>query len=552
MKKGLKMYRQLVLLLLLLIVLVFATNIFFYMYNLKQIREYHQEQIQKSSSFISEQIGMQISYIYQFCRDILSRPELTGLATEDPTNEPWNYYADVNEIMHKMNLFDLSGNFIEDCFIVFKEKNMILSTKNGLDEYVENKRYEDLQNIQKITRLQIQLVAEELFLFDFPQQYVRSILAENLSYFLGIQINKDKLIKYISDSLNDDLLGIELIQDETSSLIKHEVEVPKGIKLYIWEAKIAGTSQTLKLTYGIPIYGKTFLLLSVIICGCFLLTILGTVFYVKRMNFVIHKPIRKIIKAFKDVEDGCYNVELRGDETEEFSYLYEAIRNILSRLKTSIEKEYEQRLALQNSEIKQYQLQINPHFLYNGFYNIQRMCSNQQYEKVIILSTRLSSYYRYITRNGISFVALSEEIKHMEDYIDIQSIRFQDRILVIKEYKLDGIEQVRVPRLIFQPLLENIYEHAFNTIEAEGKIFINMAIQDSFLHCSIEDTGEGMEVETLEQMNKWLETDSGYTECTGILNVNKRLKLHYGAQSGLHYSVGKEKTGVRIDMHICF
>lgn len=554
MKGTLKVYRQAVILFVTIIVLVFTTNIFFYWYNLKHVEENMKHQIEQSTDFAIQQLELQISYVNQYCREILNRPELKVISYSDPYVRPWEYYAEINDLRYKLNSIKVANHFINDSMLFIRNKDMVLSADSGII-HLEDSDYQNLfESELEVSRLDFKLINDKIYLFDFDPLYERSQALNQLDTVLCIEFEPEYFLSYISNYLNQNLVSISFLNDENilaSKLFGKEKE--NGIKkknIQLITKQLEPTNQIFVFEFELEVYGYNFIFLSVLIGVCFIFAGIGIIYYVTCMNKLMHKPIKKIIKAFKNVEAGCYNVELTGHETEEFTYLYEAIGKMIARLDTSIKAQYEQKLALQQSEIKQYQLQINPHFLYNGFYNIQRMCTNQQYEKAILLSKRLASYYRYITRNGIYFVSIKEEIKHMEDYIDIQTIRFQDRIKINRLYTLQDLEDIKVPRLIFQPLLENIYEHAFQNLEDQGNIDIFLCLDEEWLKCSIEDSGTGMEDEQIDVLNSQLEADSGYVECTGILNVNKRLKLHYGKQSGLVYKKGEHGQGIRIEMKI--
>lgn len=554
MKKTLKVYRQAIILFVTIIILVLGTNVFFYLYNLQQIRNNINKQIQQSTDFAIRQLEGQISYIHQYSRDVLNRPELKYISYTDSKEEPWEYYSAINELRYKLNSIKVSNDFINNSMVFIRDQNIILSANEGIIS-VEDSSYKDIfLSSNKISRLKIEHIGSQLYLFDFQYPYERTKSMAELNNVLCLEIEIENLFEYIKIYLDDNIISLKILEDD---LVLAEEIFIQDIDKYIGKTKIVkvskeleSTNQVIEFTFQTQILGYNYMFLSIIMGVCFILAGFGIMYYVTRMNKLIHKPIKKIIKAFKNVEAGCYNVEFNEHETEEFNYLYDAISNIVARLDASIKNQYEQELALKESEIKQYQLQINPHFLYNGFYNIQRMCTNGQYEKATLLSKRLASYYRHITRNGIYFVKLQEEIKHMEDYIDIQTIRFQERIKINKMYNINEIQDIRVPRLIFQPMLENIYEHAFDHMETGGDIYIYISITGDYLKCTIEDTGIGMDDQQMKRLNHCLIRDSGYVECTGILNVNKRLKLHYGHSSGLIYKRREDGAGIKIEMKV--
>ncbi|MCM3342154.1 histidine kinase [Paenibacillus sp. MER TA 81-3] len=146
-------------------------------------------------------------------------------------------------------------------------------------------------------------------------------------------------------------------------------------------------------------------------------------------------------------------------------------------------------MSLQLSELKQLQSQINPHFLYNSFYNLYRMSKAGDSNTVAVLAQKLGSYYQYVTRDGASEVSLMQEYRHAMVYADIQSIRFSNRIQVVTEQPPPELEHVFIPRLVLQPVLENAFEHALEQQLAGGTLFISFDIGAEALYVVVEDNG---------------------------------------------------------------
>lgn len=254
------------------------------------------------------------------------------------------------------------------------------------------------------------------------------------------------------------------------------------------------------------------------------------------LHFMIHRPLSKLVKAFHMIETDNLNLSIVSKTKDEFHYLFNSFNRMAYRLKRSIEDNYEQRIALQHSQLKQLQSQINPHFLYNSFFNIYMMCKVGDPENAAELSQKLGSYYQYITRSGSDEVPIFKEYQHALDYCEIQCIRFSNRIRYEHEELPAEANAVSVPRLIIQPLVENAFEHAFEDEQASGTVYIGADIQDGSVRITVEDTGTRLTDDRLERLRETLARDSKQIEKTGLINVNNRLQLKYGPGSGLFVS----------------
>jgi len=268
----------------------------------------------------------------------------------------------------------------------------------------------------------------------------------------------------------------------------------------------------------------------------FIIALIVLILYSFSVNLMIHRPLSKLVKAFHMLETDNLDITIESKSKDEFHYVFNSFNNMTLKLKHSIEENYEQKMALQLSQLKQLQSQINPHFLYNSFFNIYMMCKVNDAESAAELSQKLGSYYQYITRSGSDEVPFDKEYRHALDYCDIQCIRFSNRI-AYEHGAPSGIPPaLSVPRLIIQPIVENVFEHAFVDGMDDGMIYINADYRDGRLQVTVEDNGRMVTDERIAQLGERLGDDSKQMEKTGLMNVHNRLRLKYGPESGLFIS----------------
>lgn len=195
----------------------------------------------------------------------------------------------------------------------------------------------------------------------------------------------------------------------------------------------------------------------------------------------------------------------------------------------------ESELKKTQSELKALQLQINPHFFFNTLQSIDmEILRKEGYSSPASkLIHDLSDILRYALEDSSAPATLQEEIKSAKEYFEIQKFHYPGQIELLWDYE-DGILNYQVPRLLFQPLLENSIRYSITTEKDHCLIRIKILEQKDCLRFHILDTGSGMDRNTLVNLRRSLNTEDDTGAHIGLKNTHKRLLLFYpGAQEGL-------------------
>lgn len=363
----------------------------------------------------------------------------------------------------------------------------------------------------------------------------------------GNESNQAVLDKVLSDHafFEKNKMNVDLPKNNHSSIVKingSEYLVTSSeisfldMTLYTYINREEMTEKLTKLSFG-------FLILTIISFLIFLI-------FSWSVNKMIHKPLNKLLLLFKSHQKNREGDTITTNYGSEFSYLFYSFNEMTDRLDRYIKDNYMQKLAIQKSELKQLQSQINPHFLYNSFYNIYRLSKMNDLDQVSILSQKLASYYQFITKSGSGEIEFEKELRHALDYCIIQKIRFSNRFSFCAPELIDDAKQLLVPRLIIQPVIENAFEHAFEHME-EGILHIDVSYVNKNLLITIEDNGDQLKDARLFELQNKLKYPEKEVEKTGIFNVCSRLKLRYGDESGLYVS-RSSLGGLKVEMKIKF
>lgn len=262
----------------------------------------------------------------------------------------------------------------------------------------------------------------------------------------------------------------------------------------------------------------------------------------------IHKPLYKLVKAFRKVEHGDFNEQIEHDFNDEFQYIYTRFNAMLDNLKSLIDQVYKQQLLTHKAELKQLQSQINPHFLYNSLFILNTMTRLGDYDNLERFTNQLGEYFQFITRGDSDEVLLGKEVNHAKVYSEIQAMRFANRNRVEFGDLPDQVGHIMVPRLILQPVIENAFKYALENRSANGILRVQIVRVHNYLHLIVEDNGEELDDERIRSLNECLSCPDE-AETTGLLNIHQRIRLKFGQDSGLYLErseLGGLKATIRI------
>jgi two-component system LytT family sensor kinase len=188
----------------------------------------------------------------------------------------------------------------------------------------------------------------------------------------------------------------------------------------------------------------------------------------------------------------------------------------------------EQEKLLMKARIDALTNQINPHFLFNTLASISSLVRTKP-EAARTLILKLSSMLRRRLRHDEPFVTLREELASVDEYLDIEAVRFGTQLRIEKAISPDTLDGT-VPSMILQPLVENSIRHGLAPKVGGGRIILRSRREDGRTVIEVEDNGLGMSRERLDQVYGGAdENGSGI----GLRNVSERLRVIYGDHAGL-------------------
>ncbi|OPJ61554.1 sensor histidine kinase [Clostridium oryzae] len=355
---------------------------------------------------------------------------------------------------------------------------------------------------------------------DLSEDFVHNISI--LSYDNGEILNNKGNNKYISVLRKSKLTksGEHFIDAKDKILISYVV-----LKQPHW-----------KIVYHIP-FDKLYsdinkLRLDVILIVIWSIVILYAVSRI--MAYDIIKPIMKLVHAMRDFEAKGVHRPVTMKRNDEIGYLGNSFNNMSEKIDYLLNMMYKEKLTRKEAELKALQAQINPHFLFNTLENINWMAQLNGVKEISSTVTALANLMEASIGKGDKLIRLEDELKYIDNYVEIIKNRFGDRLVVKKNIDERALN-VYIPRLLIQPIIENAISHGIEPVRRNGVIAIKAKVQYNDVIIEISDNGIGMEEKELEEVIKSVETGqiSDNKNSVGLSNVNKRIKLFFGEEYGI-------------------
>lgn len=243
----------------------------------------------------------------------------------------------------------------------------------------------------------------------------------------------------------------------------------------------------------------------------------------------ITNPIKKLEEAMKNIESGLYEIEVEAGGCNEAQSLALHYNQMVHKISTLLVDISEQEKSLKAYELNVLHSQINPHFLYNTLDTIVWMAEFGNSEKVVEVTTSLAKFFRLSLSGGSEVTNITQEVDHVRQYLFIQKERYKDKLNY--EIELDeSLSDVKIPKIILQPIVENAIYHGIRDLDGPGLIRITVAKDADDIVMSVSDNGVGFDTNAIQKQRDNNEIKLGGV---GVANVDQRLKLAYGTDYGL-------------------
>ncbi len=503
------------------------------------------------------QLEEQIDTVYGLADSLCNDTRLSRIAYHMYPNE-YEWSQIILGLMDSMRSSCELNTSIETIQAVFPEEKLLLSSTGnydnafvvppGTEKLIAGFLSYDNGRLQvQVSRPAIATLMEQTPDFTcqitFAGHFFQSALtafgdSENQGALLILQRGEDVIPLAVSQGEGIGAALLEKIEDQGLESLHSEIELDGGrygllyngshrypLTLIAWR-NVDRLSSTMVFTL-------VSLLVVILVAGTLFLLLIF------QANRRIARPIYRLMYAFEQVGKGHLNTRIHPAHNDEFAFIYDSFNVMTSRTERLIDDIKEQHSLLQNAELMQLQAQIDPHFLYNSFNVIKYMANGEEYEQITQFVSALAQYYRFINKEVRQVIPLASEVQHMETYLYIQQMRFAERIHVEVKGLPENAEQIMVPKLILQPLVENCYNHGLKSKLGEGMILVEFSLVGNQLYISVSDNGDTVDEEKVKRLRQQLYSNDDQAVSHALANIYRRLELAYGERDLLTLSIGK-------------
>lgn len=460
-------------------------------------------------------------------------------------------YSNNQEIRSNFVLLDKSGNIVSTN--LYKMNQTILQENRTTKDLIAYLSKSPDVVYSYLSRIQFDSGQDSAFLFAKAVTYNDDIIGYLLFFlknedFKEFMRYKDVDIAVITDRYDNVIFSTNSLIIDTMGKFKlnkiNKNTVMVDGKPYFFSLNILKNNSLRILTMtSIKKHRQFFIFGTIFLFGISFFMVVLVVFLSGKMTERNLHAFDSFIYAVDQCKKGNIDYRIESKTFDEFQRLYDEFNNMMSRLQRLIRRNNEIAERKRIMEIKHLESQFNPHFVFN-------VLEMLRYEilfdpnKAADMVVSFANLMRYNINYGSIQVALKTDIEYMKAYLALQKMRYNRRL----NYNIDVDEkllQCKVPKLVFQPIVENSLKHG---VENTKCLNINVTVKSvgKDMKICVEDDGLGIKKEKLSQLRNILEDENSTSQHIGLYNVHRVIKLLYGEDYGLtidsNYGIGTKVT----------
>lgn len=460
-----------------------------------------------------------------------------------------------NASRYRVNLFNASGNFITTGIPVKRSVVAALTLSEGYRAWydalpiVQNNRHistldgdlwsdsgmDYISLYREVFDPVIQGKRNGVIQVQCPETLLSGILSYGERSYGAILFDAQGSAFYRSEGAKGTSMG-----EDAAGLFSAQAASDKGIYggLRYTGVPVDGGAWTLVLfPVGESIYSVMMpmaLMIAAILAGAALVLVMSAYFIARKASM----PLRALTESIRMISPEKLSLaEDFGHYSDEFANLHQAFDGMLARLNMAMEENVRSSAMEMQANIIALQSQMDPHFLYNMLAVIRAMSREGNARQVALTCDYLSSMLRYISAYDKTLVPIEQELAHCENYLKLMKLRFEENL----EYEIigrpSGETAPLIPRLSFQPIIENCFQHAFKKALPPWHVRVYAWTDAQGWYVQVTDNGQGITQSAVKKLEETLERflkNPGDVMASlklggmGLINTIARLRLRYG------------------------
>ena len=358
-----------------------------------------------------------------------------------------------------------------------------------------------------------------------PDRLVIGVFSSDGGIFMGAVLDEADINDVFRQVLDDEKADIQLIWNPGETTQNSAADLSISSQMFPLQLNYFDV----KSTQDQFVQTVTRLSMIFVICGVLNLIVFIVIWYVKT-----YRPLHLLlIDAFSHTESGDLHYRITTTPDSPFASIYASYNHMMEKMEAYVENDLKRQVLVNRANLKQLQAQISPHFIYNSYYVLYRLIKKGDRDISIQLAENLGQFFQYITRNAEDEKRLCDEVEHARSYASIQKIRFRDMLDVEIDPAPEEIANVYVPRLILQPVLENAFKYAYETVCESMRLYLHFEVQSPYQFQILVENSGNVSDDTVKMIREKLANTDPRMETTALVNIHRRLKIYFQPSSGL-------------------
>ena len=491
---------------------------------LKNTRDDLQASLQARCDYVADQLDQEFDRLNFFMLELMSNSQLLRYAFSYPVMDDYQRMVAIKGLASQEYMIKRSTTLAESVQIMLPDQMHTVISDQALYNDLDPAMWEALISLCERNRVKMRVWNDQMWML-LPRYDLDKPL-----FLIAISISPQALKSRMESLLGEPCDVFALTWDDhmlsagDESLLsesRREPAVFSALSALKW-GSLTLSSRALVDEQMAPFAAYRWFLWLITLLALILLV---AVFLYYRIY--IMRPINDIFDTMRRAgKDGRYRIP--ATTGTDYDDIYAQFNDMVEHIETLAGKVYEEQYRAQKAELKQLQMQIDPHFLYNSLYLIYRIAQAEGNKSIAGIALNLSNYYRYITKMPEQIVLLKDEINHVTNYLEIQRVRFEPRVRILVQPLPDEIAQERIPSLIIQPIVENAFQHGVKDRLKDGLVTLKYHVDPDSFQVIVADNSGRMDDEKVLELWKRV-TDPASTESSALKNLYRRLQLYEGS-----------------------
>lgn len=281
--------------------------------------------------------------------------------------------------------------------------------------------------------------------------------------------------------------------------------------------------------HSVIVWNQTRIIMAVMF-AVIMVTLFFGALIVRYVSRQMVKPMASMTEEMRRIDGDTYALRIQGDfGTQEFTQLKDTFNRLMDTIVHLRIQTYEKRIELREMELKSIRLQLRPHFFLNAITTLSSLGSQGKEQEIKTYVDALSKNIRYMFKSGLHTVPVREEIRHVENYFDMQECKYPGCIFHFTDIPQE-LEEWRIPQMLVQTFVENEYKYAVS-VDDVLTILIHISCEtfdgEEMLLIRIEDDGKGYPQDVLQYMNGDAPRPAKDGERVGLWGIKRMMALMY-------------------------